>query len=64
VVQLDQDDALYNAHHAWRKEYVEGFDKGALWKTCKYALLNKGKEKPPIDIASIRNVDTRCAERN
>ena len=63
-VQVDQDNELYESYHAWRKEYELGADKGALWKTCKYALLNNGKEKAPINIAAIRDVDTRCAERN
>ena len=72
ILQVAGDEALYSSYHAWRLKYrIQDMgvrNDNAMWAVpyhamCEYALRNEGREKAPVDIASLRDVDRVCLMR-
>ena len=58
--QVASDQRLYEEYFAWTKHYKNVFSEvnELLQQACVYALRNGRAEKPPINIAALRDAST------
>jgi hypothetical protein len=62
--QVASDEKLHASYFEWTKHYEIKVERFEHWvhAVCKYALLNKREEKPPINIARLRGVEACTKE--
>ena len=56
--QVASDQRLYEEYFAWTQHYRVAHPYQLLERTCVYALRNGRAEKPPINIAALRDAST------